>query len=106
MNRPNDNNQELHAEKEEHVDDDDMDQDVDTDTDPEEEDSDDDSEDDDHDDDRDNSDTVPTPEEVVVEYTYPQDFEGSSHWSDVVPPLLFFRLILDPSCAETRRCLV
>ena len=100
MNRPNDNNQELHAEKEEHVDDDDMDQDVDTDTDPEEEDSDDDSEDDDHDDDRDNSDTVPTPEEVVVEYTYPQDFEGSSHWSDVVPPLQFFRLILDPLCAE------
>ena len=46
---------------------------------------------------------IPTPEEVVLEYTFPQDFVGKS-WEEVVPRRPFrlirryFRLIIDPSC--------
>ena len=40
---------------------------------------------------------VPTPEEVELEYTYPQDFLGRT-WQDVVAPGQYFRLIIDPSC--------
>merc|ERR1711865_777991 len=39
---------------------------------------------------------IPTPEEVDLEYTYPQDFQGRS-WQDVVQRR-YFRLILHPSC--------
>jgi hypothetical protein len=48
---------------------------------------------------------IPTPEEVTVEYTYPQDFHGR-RWEDVVGRdaitgrYHFFRLLLDPSCKE------
>ena len=48
---------------------------------------------------------IPTPEEVVVEYTYPQDFQDRP-WQDVVGRDAvtgqhhFFRLLLDPSCKE------
>lgn len=48
---------------------------------------------------------IPTPEEVTVEYTYPQDFQGR-RWQDVVGRDAvtgrhhFFRLLLDPSCKE------
>ena len=39
---------------------------------------------------------IPTPEEVELEYTFPQDFVGRS-WEDVVQRR-YFRLIIDPSC--------
>ena len=41
---------------------------------------------------------VPTPDDVELEYTYPRDFVGR-HWVDVVQ-WRYFRLIIDPSCAE------
>ena len=93
--------------------DDDSDQDVDTDTDTdmdmdmddddsdsdenEEEDDDDDDDESDGDDDSDEE-YIPKPEEVELECTYPRDFVGRS-WEEVVRGQ-FFRLILDPSCAE------
>ena len=39
---------------------------------------------------------IPTPEEVELEYTFPQDFQGRS-WQDVVQRR-YFHLIIDPSC--------
>ena len=42
---------------------------------------------------------VPTPEEVELEYTFPQDFQGRS-WQDVVTIGQYFRLIIDLSCIE------
>jgi len=46
-------------------------------------------------------DVVTTPEEVQFEYTYPQDFEGSTSWRQVLGlRLRYFRLLIDPSCTE------
>ena len=46
-------------------------------------------------------DVVTTPEDVQFEYTYPQDFEGSTSWRQVLGlRLRYFRLIIDPSCTE------
>ena len=48
---------------------------------------------------------VPTPEEVTMEYTYPQDFQDRL-WQDVVGRNAitrrhhFFRLLLDPTCKK------
>ena len=42
---------------------------------------------------------VPTPEEVELEYTYPQDFRGRT-WQEVVVAGQYFRLILDPACID------
>ena len=41
---------------------------------------------------------IPTPEEVELEYTFPQDFVGRS-WEDVVQGR-YCRLIIDPSCTN------
>ena len=49
--------------------------------------------------------SIPTPEEVELEYTYPNDFVGK-RWKDVVRRdavtgrYHYFRLIIDPSCTE------
>ena len=62
-------------------------------------------EDDSSDDDSSVEEEIPTPEEVAVEYTYPQDFIGR-RWEDVVGQDAvtgqhhFFRLLLDPSCTQ------
>ena len=51
---------------------------------------------------------VPTPDEVELEYTYPNDFQGR-HWTDVVERNAvtgrhhYFRVLIDPSCAEIAR---
>ena len=65
--------------------------------------------DDSSDDDSSVEEEIPTPEEVTVEYTYPQDFQDRP-WQDVVgrDPVTgqllyeghFFRLLLDPSCTQ------
>ena len=86
------------AEPEQHRDDENEDGDEDDfDEDMDDSDSDDSDSDDDDDDDSFIEDEVPTPEEVELEYTFPQDFLGRS-WQDVVAPGQYFRLILDPSC--------
>ena len=41
---------------------------------------------------------IPTPEEVELEYTFPQDFQGRS-WHGVVQRR-YFRLNIDPSCTR------
>ena len=54
--------------------------------------------DEDSDSDDDVDDDVPTPEEVELEYTFPQDFHGR-RWEEVVQRR-YFRLIIDPSCID------
>ena len=96
---------------------DDGDNDDDDEEEEEEEGGDTDEEDDDSDEDVDNDDNddgssiervvpvVPTPDDVELEYTYPNDFQGR-HWTDVVERNAvtgrhhYFRVIIDPSCAE------
>ena len=63
----------------------------------EEDSSEDDDEDDSSEDDSSVEGDIPTPEEVTVEYTYPQDFQGR-RWQEIVNRGQFFRLIIDPSC--------
>ena len=41
----------------------------------------------------------PTPDKVVLEYTYPQDFDGQL-WVVVAATRQYFRLLIDPSCTE------
>ena len=43
---------------------------------------------------------VPLPDDVVLEYTYPRDFKGTSSWRDVVAAGQYFRLIVDPTVTE------
>ena len=108
MNRPinNNNNHEDHAEDDIGGNDDpdspndDSDQDSDTDTDTDAvflDDSDDAFDDDNSDEDRHSLGPVPTPEEVDVEYTYPQDFHGRT-WEEVIDE--FCRVRIDPSCTD------
>ena len=44
--------------------------------------------------------TIPRPADVVLEYTYPRDFAGTSSWRDVVAAGQYFRLIVDPTVTE------
>ena len=44
--------------------------------------------------------TIPRPADVVLEYTYPRDFAGTSSWRDVVAAGQYFRVIVDPSVTE------
>ena len=42
---------------------------------------------------------VPLPDDVELEYTFPQDFQGR-RWQAIVNGSQYFRLLIDPSCTD------
>ena len=93
-----DDDDEEEEEEEEIEEEEDNEGEEDSDADEDEEEDDDDDNNADEDDGSSMESVVPTPDEVELEYTYPQDFVGR-RWQDVVPRGQYFRVIIDPACA-------